>query len=152
MNLAAVKRPSFFLVLSGVGLAAAFIGFGKTFFVPMSAGTFSAPVTIHVHGAFAFTWIVLFMIQNLFIYLRKYSFHRTMGFVGFLVAIGLSVTMVPVGTVSVERELARGVGEGAYSALLGVLTSGLLFLAFVIGGVLTRTRPWVGCFSRRRRP
>lgn len=141
MNLAALKRPSYFLVLSGIGLAAALIGFSKTFFVPMAAGTFSAPVIIHVHGALAFAWIILFMVQNSVIYLRQYSSHRTLGYVGFTVAIGLAVTMVPVGTLSVERELARGAGESGYSTLLGVLTSGLLFLAFVIGGIVSRRKP-----------
>ena len=57
-------KVSYFLVFAVIGLLAAIAGFAKTFFMPMAAGSFKAPVGIHIHGALAFTWIILFLVQT----------------------------------------------------------------------------------------
>jgi hypothetical protein len=41
----------------------------------------------------------------------------------------------------VQRELRQGLGESAYSGLIGVLTSGLMFFALVITAIINRNRP-----------
>lgn len=141
MQSKAIRKPSFFFILSIVGLLAAMIGFGKTFFLPVAAGTFSAPPAIHVHGAFAFAWIILFVIQTSLIHFRKYRIHSLLGIVGFFIAAGVMITMIPAGVYVVQKELARGQQEGAYSGLLGVITSGLLYLGLVIAGIANRYNP-----------
>lgn len=141
MKQIAGDRPSYFLILSFVGLLAAVIGFAKTFFVPVSQGTFSAPVSVHVHGAFAFAWIILFVVQNVLVNQRKYQLHRTLGLIGIIIAIGVMVTMIPVGIFAVDRELGRDSSGAAYSGLLGVVISGLLFFSMVLAGLITRRRP-----------
>ncbi len=55
-------RSSFFFVMSLVGLLAVLVGFAKTFIIPVAAGSFKAPFSIHLHGAFAFGWVILFVI------------------------------------------------------------------------------------------
>ncbi|MEO5891819.1 MAG: hypothetical protein ABIQ31_16345 [Ferruginibacter sp.] len=136
-----VNRPSFFFVIAIVGLLAVVIGFAKTFFLQMSAGTFMAPLSIYIHGSFAFAWVILYFVQTTLIHYRKYHVHRTLGILGLIIAAGLTVTMVPVGLYVVDRELNQGLGPAAYSTLLGTITSGIMFFALVLAGMLKRKKP-----------
>jgi hypothetical protein len=126
------KIPSFFLFIAIIGLLAVLIGFGKTFIVPTVKGTFSAPLIIHIHGAFAFSWIVLFLIQTSLIHYRKYSLHQTLGILGVIIAAGVMVTMILVGKYVVNRDLIQGLGDFSYSELIGNITSALMFFTFVL--------------------
>ncbi len=136
-----IRRPSFFLVIALIGLLAVLIGFAKTFFLPVTAGTFTAPIAIHIHGSFAFAWVILFVVQTALIHYRKYHIHQILGSFGLFIAAGLTITMVPVGLYVVRRELAQGLGPMAYSTLLGTLTSGIMFFILVLAGILKRDRP-----------
>jgi len=124
-----------------VALLASLIGFAKTFFIPMATGSFQAPIGVHIHGAFAFAWVFLFVIQTGLIHVRNYRVHQYLGMGGIFIAAGVTITMVPAGLFVVHRELAQGLGHTAYSGLLGVVTSGLLFFALVIAGLANRHRP-----------
>lgn len=135
------RKPSFFLIIAIVGLLAALIGFAKTFFIPVANGSFEAPVTIHVHGAFAFAWIILFVIQTSLIHFRNYRLHKYLGILGIFIAAGIFITMVPTGIFVVHREMSQGFGDSAYSGLLGVVTSGLLFFGLVLTGIINRNKP-----------
>lgn len=141
MTAGSPQKPSFFFVMAMIGLLAALTGFTKTFILPMAAGTFTAPPVIHIHGAFAFAWILLFVIQNALIHFRKYHIHRVLGMTGLFIAAGVVITMVPAGLYAVHKELKQGLGHTAYSGLLGVITSGILFFALVIAGIVNRNKP-----------
>jgi len=134
------KKPSFFFIIAIVGLFAAVLGFAKTFFIPVANGNFDAPIGIHIHGAFAFAWVILFLIQTSLIHFKNYRIHQYLGILGLFIAAGISITMVPAGVFVVQRELAQGFGNSAYSAM-GVITSGLLFFALVLTGIINRNRP-----------
>lgn len=135
------SRTNFFYFMSLVGLSAAFIGFGKTFFLPVSQGKFEAPFIIHLHGAFAFGWITLFFIQAVLIRRSRYSMHARLGILGLIMASGIAITLFPTGKFVVDRDLAAGLGNSAYSSILGTITSGLLFFLLVLTGILNRKRP-----------
>ncbi len=124
-----------------VGLFAAIIGFGKTFFLPVANGNFNAPFVIHLHGALAFAWIILFVIQPTLIHFENFRMHQYLGVLGLLIAAGISITMIPAGISVVHRDLDKGLGDFAYSSLLGVITSGILFFSLVLAGILNRRRP-----------
>lgn len=142
MEIVSRKRlPSFFLVMAIVGLFAAIIGFGKTFFLPVARGKFDAPFVIHLHGAFAFAWVLLFVVQPTLIHFQNYRIHQYLGILGLLIAAGISVTMIPAGIFVVHRDLDQGLGEFAYSSLFGVITSGILFFALVLSGIVNRKKP-----------
>ena len=133
-----IRKPSFFFIIAIVGLFAVLIGFGKTFIVPVAEGRFSAPVVIHIHGAFAFSWILLFLIQTSLIHFRKYRIHQLLGILGFFISVGVMITIVSAEMNVVKRELDRGVGEPAYSTLIGSITSALIFFSLVLTGILKR--------------
>jgi len=141
------KTLSFFVFMAIVGVVAVLIGFGKTFIIPTTEGTFRAPLIIHIHGAFAFTWILLFLIQTLLIHSGKHTVHQTIGIFGFMIAIGVSVTMILVGKYVVSRDLGRGLSDFAYSSLPGVVASSIMFLGLVLLGVMNR-RKWTSAHKR----
>jgi len=131
---------SFFVFIAIIGVLAVLIGFGKTFIIPTAEGTFKAPLIVHIHGAFAFTWILLFLMQTLLVHYGKYNIHQALGIFGFIIAIGVSVTMILVGKYVVGRDLDQGLGDFAYSSLTGVITSSIMFFVLVLLGVLNRNK------------
>jgi hypothetical protein len=124
-----------------IGLLAVLIGFAKTFILPIGRGSFTAPPIVYIHGAFAFSWILLFIIQTSLIHFRKYSTHIIFGTIGIFIAIGTAVTMVPVGMYATNRDIKLGLGETAVSNIVGVVTSAIMFLTIVIAGILNRNNP-----------
>jgi len=132
------RTPSFFIIIAIVGLFAVLIGFAKTFIIPTVEGTFKAPLIIHIHGAFAFSWILLFLIQTSLIHYRKYNIHQYLGVLGIFIAGGVMVTMISTGKYIVDRDLNQGLGEFSYSSILGVIISGLIFFILVLLGILKR--------------
>jgi len=110
----------------------------KTFFIPVHEGSFSAPFIIYVHGAFAFAWITLFAAQTFLIHFKNYRIHKTLGKVGFFIAVGVAVTMLPAGLYEVKSELNDGAGETSYSFIVGVCTAAILFLTLVAFAIIYR--------------
>jgi len=130
-------------MMSLLGLVAVFIGFSTTFLIPLKNGAFLAPWPVHLHGMFAFAWIFLFVAQTSLIHFHKYHIHRVLGFIGIFIALGVTITMMPVGLFAVHKELKQGFGLTAYSTLLGVISSGIMFLSFVLAGIWNRKKPQI---------
>jgi len=124
-----------------MGLVAVFavcIGFGRTYAAPMMHGTFTGPSILHVHGAFALAWVLLFVAQPLLIRRGAVSFHRALGCVGLLIALAVAGTMVPAGLYATIRDAQAGLEHVAISSLLGVVTSAIMFVMLVVAGVAAR--------------
>lgn len=135
-------RPDgFFVGMALVGLAVALAGFSTTFFLPIAAGTFERPLGVWLHGAAAFGWVLLFVLQPALIRAGRYDVHARTGALGALLAVLVAVSAVPAGLYQVERDLAAGLGATAVSGLLGTITSMVLFLGLVAAGVAFRGRP-----------
>jgi len=124
-----------------IGLLAVLVGFAKTFILPVSRGSFSAPPIVYIHGAFAFSWIMLFIIQTSLINLRKYNTHIIFGTAGIFIAFGTALTMIQVGMYATNRDLKQGLGEIAISSIVGTVTSAIIFLGIVMTGILNRNKP-----------
>ncbi len=65
----------------------------------------------------------------------------TLGVVGVVIAIGTAVSMIPAAMFAVEKEIRSGLGETAISGIVGTITSGVIFLALALSGILFRKRP-----------
>lgn len=139
----AVGTTRFYLGMALLGLGVAVAGFSKTFLVPALSGTFQAPLVVHLHGAAAFSWVLLFVVQPALIQRRRYDLHVRAGALGAIIALVVPATAIPVGLYVVERDLAAGLGATAVSGLLGVVTASLIFLALVIAAIALRARPAV---------
>jgi hypothetical protein len=132
------KRPWFFLAMGLIGLFAVLVGFGRTYILPVARGTFDAPLIVHVHGAFAAAWVMLFAVQAWLVRVRRVRMHRSLGRVGLPIAVGALLTMIPTGFLEATREAAGEMGPTGISMVLGSFTSGGLFLALVTAGIITR--------------
>lgn len=131
-------RSWFFAAMGGVAVLAVAIGFGRTYFAPMARGTFAAPLVLHVHGAFAIAWVLLFAVQPHLVRMRQVKWHRRIGYAGLPLAIGVAATMLPAGVFQATRDTAAGAGPTGISVVLGVLTVAVMFVALVGAGVLAR--------------
>lgn len=134
-------QSGFFVAMGLAALAIAFIGFAKTFIAPLANGVFHAPAIVHIHGAFAFAWVLFFATQPLLVRIGNFSFHRMLGFTALAAAIGFAVTAPFVGAFAAERDFANGGGETAISGIVGTFTSALIFLSLVLAGFLNRKHP-----------
>jgi len=131
-------KTKYFLAIGIIGLFAVLTGFSTTFLIPLGKGTFEAPLIIYVHGAFAFSWICLFITQSLLIQRNRFRQHRLLGFLGLGIATGITLTIVPVGLYQVQKELSQGIGQTAISSIIGTLTSAIFFISLVIAAILKR--------------
>lgn len=138
MTAALATRPWFYTVMGGVVLFAVIIGFGRTYAVPLARGAFDAPAAVHLHGAFAMAWVLLFLTQPLLLRYRRLAWHRQLGRIGLPLAILVAVTMIPAGFFQATRDAAAGAGPTGISGLLGVFTSGALFVGLVTAGIVAR--------------
>ncbi|MBU2018263.1 MAG: hypothetical protein KJ941_01345 [Bacteroidetes bacterium] len=135
------KKLSFYLIIAIIMLLVVLAGFSKTYIIPIASNQFLGHKVLHLHGFFTFSWVALFVTQTALIHYSKQYIHRKLGFLGLFMATGVLITMIPAGLFGVERDLKLGLGESSYSALLGVIISGVLFLSLVISGVLKRSNP-----------
>ena len=122
-------------------LAAAAVGFSRTFLWPSWQGVFEGPAVVYVHGAFVLGWLLLFATQAALVQSRRTPWHRRLGLLAALVAPGVVVSTMALGVSAMHRDLQAGMGELAKSLMLGTFTSPLVFLALVAAGLATRRRP-----------
>lgn len=126
--------------MAGVGVAVALLGFAKTFFLPLFAGTFSAPWTIHVHGAFLFGWAFFFAAQASLIDRRQVRVHRSIGWIGAGLAVGVVATTLAAGRLASQRTVAAGDVDLASRELFVIIIEMAVFAALVGGALLMRRR------------
>jgi hypothetical protein len=124
--------------MGAVALLAVGVGFGRTYALPVVRHLFSAPLVVHVHGAFALGWVLLFVIQPLVLRYVGVRWHRRLGYAGLPLALVVAATMLPAGLVQASREAAAGAGPTGISSIIGVLTTAVMFVALVAGGIRAR--------------
>jgi len=127
----AVKRPRFFLGMAVLAVVVAVAGFSTTFFVPMVAGHFRAPLVIHLHGALFFGWVLLLVLQSALVQRGQLPWHRLLGWYGTALATGMVTTGVAVGVWVTRRDLTNGLGEFAKGQFLIVVVEMLVFATLV---------------------
>src|SRR5690606_39449712 len=94
-----------------------------------------APFSIYLHGFLSLTWVVFFLIQSLLIHTKNHKTHFNLGILGLVIALGATITLLPVGIFTVEKGLIEGRGDTAISGLIGTLTTGVMYLILVIAGM-----------------
>lgn len=130
----AVLNGGFYVGMALTGLAVVLLGFSRTYLAPMAQGDFQAAGVVHLHGALAFGWVLLFVLQPGLIRAERYGVHMRTGLLGLGLATATAITAVPVALLAVASDLASGFGAGAVSSLPGVLTSMAIFLGLVLAG------------------
>ena len=127
--------------MAGLMAALCLAGFARTYFLPVWRGSFAGNWIFHVHGAFLFGWIALFVIQVSLVRRGHVSVHRQLGVLALVLVPGVVLSTFAVGVAAMRRDLAAGVGPLAISSLLGVITSMAWFAGLVTLGLLRRRHP-----------
>lgn len=136
-----IPRNRFFMAMAWLVLAAAVVGFTRTFFLPLANGSFKPLPSVHLHAVFLFGWVALFFAQATLVRTRAIAWHRRTGVLGMLLALGVAATTIMVGIEGAHRDFAAGGGELATSSVVGVFAAMLVFLLLVGLGVHFRRRP-----------
>lgn len=127
---------------TGMAIAAAltvFIGFAPSYYL---SGVFDGrPLTtlVHVHGAIATAWILLFLTQTSLIAAKRTDLHRRLGVAGAL----LAVLLLMVGYLTAVEGARRGAtppGGPPPLAFLAVPIGTLVVFAILVGAGLAQRR------------
>lgn len=134
------RERRFFAWLSAAILAAAVLGFARTYLlVPvlgLPADMLPATPLVHLHGAVFFAWCVALLAQSWLVAAGRVRLHRTLGWAGFALYLGLVVTGPLVAVRSVARQ--------------GRPPEELAFLAVSLGNVVAYTLTLGAAFYWRR--
>jgi hypothetical protein len=137
--LAAPNR--FYIGLSLLIAAIAFVGFWPTYFGPLVAGSVDKLPVIHVHAAVYVGWLALFMSQAAFAATRRMDLHIRLGNVG----IGYGVLVIVMGvTVAISMFAVRvhaGNIEEAQARLVAPLSDMVFFTPLFAAAVRFRRKP-----------
>jgi hypothetical protein len=138
---AVVASPAryFYFSMALACAAVAFLGFAPTFFVPLAAGKFSAPASIHIHGIVFFSWSLYFVYQAWLPASGQVALHRAVGLIGVSLATAMTVFGFMAGVTIMKQSAALGQTDAGIAFSI-VPWSGILFFAvvFAIGVAMVR--------------
>jgi len=139
---AVTDRPyAFYVRMSYVCAAVAFLGFAPTYWAPVAAGTLSVAPIVHLHGLLFFAWTVLFIVQAHLMNARMRTRHRALGLVGIALATAMVFTGVMVTVHSLEIGIAAGAAARARAFSIVPLTTVLTFAGLVGAAIAASRRP-----------
>jgi len=133
----------FYLGTGLVALGLVFWGFAPTYYLKLIFGTPQLPTRLHIHGAVMSSWLILFFVQACLISARRAQWHRRLGIIGIIIAIGV----VLLGSTTTIGAAAREVGRHSDEANSRVavlcleLIQMALFAGLVAAAVAMRRRP-----------
>ena len=136
------SRPRrIFLPAALVGTALAIIGFWRTYFGPLLAGTAREPTIIHIHAVVMVAWLALFMAQAWFAASGRVRLHIRLG----PWVMGFGIVLVAVGLLAISDGFARRLATGdvfrAQRWLFGTLRDVVFVVPFLAAGWVYRRRP-----------
>lgn len=136
------KWKPFFVGLATIAACIVLIGFGRTFFLPLIRGEFSASAFVYLHGVVFLGWTGLFITQATLIYARRPALHRKFGRLGFSIATAMIVLGSVVTVAATRRDYASD-PAGVISFFLGTLMDLGTFAIFVtLALLLVRRGDW----------
>lgn len=135
------KLHGYFIAFTLIFAAIVLTAFSRTFFIPVSRGTFSKSLIVHIHGAFFFTWTALLVSQTLLAATKRLRAHRKVG----SIAGWLVLPMLVLGTIVAARDTVHdfraGGGEAVLSFFYGELADLAMFGLLAGGAMLLRNKP-----------
>ena len=73
------------------------VGFGPTYYYrPFTSPAEALTLIVHLHGALMTAWIVLFVLQVMFVALRRVDLHRRFGQIGFALLTLIAIVSSPM--------------------------------------------------------
>ena len=141
---AVANRPSrrrVFLPAVLIGIVLAVVGFWRTYFGPLLAGTVHEPTIIHIHAVVMVTWLAVVMAQVGFAASGRVRLHIQLG----PWVMGYGVVMIVVGLLAISEGFAARLATGdvfrAQRWLFGPLRDVVFIVPFLAAGWVYRRRP-----------
>lgn len=114
-------RPSFFFWMVLVMGFFVLGGFGMTYLLPMSAGTFApAPPIVHLHALVFFSWMILLVVQTGLVGAGNVRLHRSLGTWGIAHATAVALTGILLQLIATRRAMDIGIAPGTDGLYLGL--------------------------------
>jgi len=113
----------------------AFAGFSRTWFLKRWTGAPPLPTSVHVHGAAATAFLLLFLTQTVLIDRRRVKVHRQLGAWGLVIAAAMAVSAFPA---AIDMAVQRGMTPPAIARMALPFVVAPTFFAFVCLGVWFR--------------
>jgi hypothetical protein len=136
----AVRNP-FYVGLTVLVTALAFVGFWPTYFGPLFAGTVDKLPVIHVHAAVYVGWLAIFIAQAAFAATRRMDLHVRLGNFGIGYGVLVIVMGVTVATSMFAVRVHAGQIEDAAGRLVAPLSDMVFFTPLFAAAVLLRRKP-----------
>jgi hypothetical protein len=125
----------FYLGAALIAFGLVFWGFAHTYYLKLIFATPALSTRLHIHGAVMSSWLVLFLAQACLISARRTDWHRRLGIIGVLVAIGI----VLVGSTTTFNAAAREVGRRSAESNARVTVLGLELVQMALFAGLVAT-------------
>ena len=120
----------FFAGMALAMIVTVFMGFAPTYYVTRSEARPLTPL-LHVHGAMATAWMLLFLVQTGLVAAQRLDSHRRLGLAGAAIAMALTIFTAVVSVVS----------RGFTPRLTFSAGAVLMFGIYVVAGFLKRREP-----------
>lgn len=134
----------FFQAMAALFLAITLAGFAPTFFLRPWFDAASLPIRFHIHGFFMTCWIVLFLIQTVWIARGNVAMHRRTAAVAAVTAGALLVSALAILYFLAAGYPDNGRPLGVVSATVwGNIATLVTFCIFVGTGIAMRAHPQI---------
>lgn len=134
------RATLFYLGFGLLGLVVVALGFSTTYILPMARRTFSAPWFVHVHGASALCWLLLFVSQATLVRRGRTALHRRLGQAALPLALLVWASGIATAIWAAHRDISAQ-GTAATSSLGGTVSGLSLYLMLVVASFATRRKP-----------
>lgn len=133
-------RPSFFFWMTLTMCFFVFGGFGMTYLLPLTRGTFPpAPPIVHLHGLMFFSWMILLVVQAGLIGSGNVRLHRSLGTYGIAHAAVVIYTGILLQLIGSRQGMDFGNAPGTDGLYLGLAAFIGFSLMFTLAIRNTRT-------------
>lgn len=132
-------RTQFFARSALLMLGLVLASFSFTYFAPIVTGSGRFSIMLHIHGAFYFAWILLYVCQTRLAASGRVARHRELGLAG----IAVSATMVPLGmaiAIEAARRRANAGNPHPFDFTLFNVVDLVTFAILMIAGIAAVTR------------
>ena len=128
----------FFPVMSLVIFGVVFFGFAQSYFLAGMVRAKLPNVLVHIHGAIFVSWILLLIVQNFLVALRKVRWHMALGVLGLV----LPPLMVVFGVLTLFDSIRRNAtGLPPQLLLVGDSEELILFAVLIGWAMIVRRKP-----------
>jgi hypothetical protein len=98
----------------------------------------TAPLFLHVHGAVMVSWLAMFVVQNMLVSGGQIALHRTLGWIGLLLAVAVTMVASYTGITAIKMGIVPPFFSTAQ--FLALTQTGAVFFAGLVAAAIVRRK------------